>query len=296
MKRLLAVLLSASSCVETEYIGDPPGSLSLRVVPAQSYVLLDSMTVFSGELEQGAPVAVRWESADGSIATVDQTGTATGRADGQVFIRALLEGVASDSALLNVLSDTSGIAVITVSPEDTVLRTGDSIRAVAAARSYHGQLLDGLDFAWASSDTAVAVVTPEGTLTARSPGFSLVRASVGPFQSAPAILRVTGASRTGSFMGYSGTPVSGTARLDAADGTVALSFSEDFQCEPGPSLYVYLSHSGAITASSLEIAPLKSVAGAQAYTIPDGVGPGDYGFVVIHCKPYNHTFGYAQLD
>jgi hypothetical protein len=254
------------------------------------------MTNFTAYLPQVGPVEVWWESADEGVATVDAEGFATGRSAGQVFLRAQREGIVGDSALLNVLTDTSGVALVTISPGDTSVSPGDSILAIASALSYHGQPIVVAGFTWFSSDTNVARVSSQGGVKARSPGFTVLRALVEQFQSAPALLRVTARVRTGSFVGFSGTPVSGTATLENVDGTSVLRFADDFQCESGPSLYVYLSNSSAITAASLEIAPLKSVAGAQAYTIPAGVGSGDYGFAVIHCKPYNHTFGYAELD
>lgn len=70
---------------------------------------------------------------------------------------------------------------------------------------------------------------------------------------------------------------------------------ENFMSDNGPDLYVYLSKE-IQPVNFIELGKLKSVAGNQVYTIPAGSNVNDYPYVCIHCKQYNHLFGYALLQ
>ncbi len=96
--------------------------------------------------------------------------------------------------------------------------------------------------------------------------------------------------------GYS---IQGSAELKDSLGTLYLTFSSDFSTSSGPDLYVYLTETGAaptaIGNDDYEIAPLISNSGAQSYTLPSTVALGDYEYVTIHCKQYNHLWNSGLL-
>jgi hypothetical protein len=79
-----------------------------------------------------------------------------------------------------------------------------------------------------------------------------------------------------------------------------LVLQENFKTDPGPDLFVILHRSAQ---SPKDYAPknyvimgrLQKVNGTQQYRIPGSVQLADYKSVVIWCRQFNATFGYAPL-
>jgi hypothetical protein len=109
---------------------------------------------------------------------------------------------------------------------------------------------------------------------------------------------------SGTFVNQE-VPTSGTYSLDRAAGVLRL--GEDFATLPGPDLFVILSGAGDLTldyrafsqtvvaAPVLELGPLASRAGAQAYSLPSGTDLSLYQTVVVWCKSFSVAFGAAPL-
>lgn len=91
----------------------------------------------------------------------------------------------------------------------------------------------------------------------------------------------------------------GTARVVSEDGTSYVVFDEQFQTDPGPDLFILLHRSQ--TPQSYEesefvnLGELQQTRGTQRYEIPGDVNPQDYASVVVWCRQFNVTFGYAPL-
>lgn len=63
----------------------------------------------------------------------------------------------------------------------------------------------------------------------------------------------------------------------------------------GPDLYVYLSKE-IMPVNFIEAGKLKSTSGNQVYALPANVTDvTGYKYICIHCKAFNHLFGYATL-
>lgn len=94
---------------------------------------------------------------------------------------------------------------------------------------------------------------------------------------------------------------SGTATIyQLEDGSHVLRL-EDFEVTNGPDLRVYLvpnanPQSGNEVTGFLELGSLKGNVGDQNYEIPSGTDIGDYGSVVIYCKPFKVIFSVATLS
>lgn len=69
---------------------------------------------------------------------------------------------------------------------------------------------------------------------------------------------------------------------------------DSFSSSNGPALYVYLSKE-AMPVNFVEVGKLKSTNGMQVYDLPSTTNALVYKYVCIHCKDYNHLFGFAQL-
>jgi uncharacterized protein (TIGR03437 family) len=99
------------------------------------------------------------------------------------------------------------ITRITVSPFSTSLNTGEELQFTAKAFDHIGQELDGVIFAWQSTDTSVATVDRIGLVKALAAGTTGIIAAARGVQSAPAGLTVATASPTPSpSPGPTGTP------------------------------------------------------------------------------------------
>ena len=114
-----------------------------------------------------------WESSDAAVATVDATGLVAAVASGSATITATA-GDASGSATVTVAQEVSAVAVV---PDTATVVVGDTLRLAATATDANGQVVTGVAFAWASGDTAVAVVDASGLLTGVGAGQAQVTAT-----------------------------------------------------------------------------------------------------------------------
>ena len=156
----------------------------------------------------------------------------------------------------------------------------------------------GKVFSWRSSDPSIATIDNTGLVTTIIPGTVDIIASTDGIDSLPALLKVLGESRTGMFMKKPGTSytVSGTAILERLeDGSLLLQFGSDFFASSGPGLHVFLSTTNGINSSSLDLGDLKMNSGGQRYPLSGVIDPETFNWVVIHCVPFNVTFGFAEL-
>jgi len=102
-----------------------------------------------------------------------------------------------------------------------------------------------------------------------------------------------------SFMAApGGYNISGSAVLEQSD-SITLHIDSEFSTQSGPDLHVYLSINFEAPTTpgntNIDIGSLISNTGAQSYTIPAGVSLGDYNYVLIHCKSFNHWWGGGAL-
>ena len=114
-----------------------------------------------------------WESSDSAVATVDASGLVTTMARGSVTITAT-SGSVSGSAIVSVAQVVRAVAV---TPDTATVVEGDTLRIAATATDANGQAVAEVQFAWASGDTAVAVVDASGLVTAVGTGQAEVTAT-----------------------------------------------------------------------------------------------------------------------
>lgn len=69
---------------------------------------------------------------------------------------------------------------------------------------------------------------------------------------------------------------------------------DSFNTSNGPDLYVYLSKE-IMPISFIEVGKLKSTNGKQVYSLASLPDLTQYKYIAIHCKAFNHLFGYALL-
>ena len=114
-----------------------------------------------------------WESSDSAVATVDASGLVTTMARGSVTITAT-SGAVSGSAVVSVAQVVRAVAV---TPDTATVVEGDTLRIAATATDANGEAVAEVQFAWASGDTAVAVVDASGLVTGVGTGQAEVTAT-----------------------------------------------------------------------------------------------------------------------
>ena len=146
---------------------DPPRPTTITVTPATAELTALGETVQlqaevrdqNGQVMAGA--AVTWASSSAAVATVSAAGLVTAVANGTSTITATAGGV-SGTATVTVAQTVSSVLV---SPAADTLVAGDTLRLAAEATDANGHTVAGAEFAWASGDTAVAVVDATGLVT-----------------------------------------------------------------------------------------------------------------------------------
>lgn len=297
--------LCLASCIGTDFLEETAELVDPRVTisPEVTAVEIGNNATFEAVYYDSTDTPVNttfsWQSSDAGIATVDNAGIVTGVSTGQARIWATAQGVSSEQALVTVVSDPNQIAFVDVTPGDTSLTVGKLIQFTATTRNAEGNTLDGKTITWATSDNAIAVVNATGLVTGLSPGSVQITATSENIESTPINLEVLEPSRTGTFRATPGTSytVKGTAILEQIPGEdgLRLRFDEDFQSSNGPDLYVYLSKTDKVNATSVSLGKLQTTLGAQTYTVPSSVNMTDFDYVLIHCLPFNVTFGFAAF-
>ena len=158
---------------------DPPRPTTITVSPATTELTaLGATGQFSAEVrdQNGQAMAgatVTWASSAAAVATVNASGLVTAVANGTASITATA-GSASGSATVTVAQEVSAVAV---TPDTATVLEGDTLRLAATATDANGQVVTGVEFAWASGDTAVAVVDASGLVTGVGAGQAQVTAT-----------------------------------------------------------------------------------------------------------------------
>jgi Electron transfer DM13 len=103
---------------------------------------------------------------------------------------------------------------------------------------------------------------------------------------------------TGSFVAAE-HPTKGLVQIVEAEGKKFLKFDRAFKSDNGPDLFVILHNQNPPQAyddsNYLSLGRLQKTTGEQMYEIPAGTDIASFQSVVIWCKQFNATFGFASL-
>ena len=155
-----------------------PGAPALVTVSPNPLVLTPGSTGQLTALVQDASgdtlnASVAWNSPNGAIATVTGTGLVTGVAEGTVIITATSGGIAGTDT---VVVTAAPVASITITPVGGSVGVGATIQFAATPRDSQGLPLVR-PVQWATSDPALATISPSGLVTGIGVGPVLIIAS-----------------------------------------------------------------------------------------------------------------------
>lgn len=306
---LLALASTIAACVGTDYIADPSMLVAPRLEISPSMAALqigeriDLHAILYDEYsEPDSASAITYTSSNPQIASAGPDGRIDAIGLGQVAITinaAVGDSViASAIALVSVVSDpATEIALVRVAPASANLSVGDTLRFVATSlNSARGELATD-SYEWRSTDEQVLTIDADGVAVARGSGTALVNATTAGIQSPAIEVTVLGLNLRGTFFSRGGYNAAGTAVLAPDDdGLLVLTFLEDFLIDRGPRLEVFLSPIDMVAPGSINVGELKSIQGAQSYDLPADAELSDFGWVIIHCVPFNVSFGLVELQ
>jgi len=300
-------LLLLSGCVGTDLINeasvDTEDGYIVITAEKQSVQINESITLTGTTYNASDnPVnneGIRWTSSDESIISIDNNGILTGISVGQASVTASAQGFAEATVMISAFADPNAIASIDVTPTQAELEIGGTVMMIAVAKNGIGETIDNITFAWNSTSPNVASVNSNGLVTAMQAGSTNISASSGNIRSQDIQVNVRSAtnSKMGTFVNNPGTSysLSGIAELIQENKNLLLKFGDDFSSSDGPGLYVYLSPTQSVSAGSVELGELKSTTGAQEYNL-NNRSMDEFDYVIIHCKPFNVSFGWARLN
>ncbi|MFT5141484.1 MAG: hypothetical protein ACI80V_002736 [Rhodothermales bacterium] len=296
------VCLSLAGCIGIDLVAEVLGDARIDITPPQLAVELGGTASYTavfirpdGSIDAGATFA--WTSSDPAVATVSSSGEVVTVSVGSASFVASAQGVDSAPVSLTVVDDPNQLVLITLDPDVVTLTPGLTSQFQAGFFSLAGDALPPQALTYVVSDPSVATVSPSGLVTAVAPGTTNVTAGAEGVTSMPAEVKVFGQALRGTFRARSGTSyqVAGTAVLqEGTTGNVLLQLESDFSTSNGPGLHIYLSTSDGVTSTSIDLGSLKATTGAQQYPV-GSVDLSTYRWVIIHCLPFNVTFGSASV-
>ena len=149
-----------------------PSPITLRV--GASVPLTVTARDAAGNLLAGR--AVVYTSSNPAVASVSASGVVTGIAAGSVTITATVEGVKA-TVSVTVTADPVPVASITINPSPLTLKVGLGALLNVTLRDAAGNLLTGRVVTFATSNPAVATVSPTGLVLGLVPGTATVTAT-----------------------------------------------------------------------------------------------------------------------
>lgn len=130
--------------------------------------------------------AVTWSSNNPDVATVTSTGIVAALSAGTATITASSEGK-SGTATIEVQAPS--VSRVEVTPATATVDRGGSFRLTATVYDTRGNVINGAQVAWSSSDTKIATVDNTGRVRGEREGFVVITATSGE-KAGTAIVRV----------------------------------------------------------------------------------------------------------
>ena len=270
------VALAACSKDATENQNPPPPTdrLTVTLTPDRDSILFGTTRQFSAKvtnqfgIERSVPVD--WSSANAAVASVTSTGLVTAVGAGSVQIVAGVTGHA-DTALVTVYGSQIPLLIV---PDAVNLSVGDDITLQASlGDSVAGA---GGEVEWLSSDTTLATVAADGTVTGHEAGEVTLTATLGGVSAqaavtvlaapvatvtiTPAVNSITAGSRT-------------TLRAVARSGTGKVLESATFKWSSSDSTVAVVNNAGVVTGRARGFAIIYAASQGKRGSVSVNVGP-----------------------
>lgn len=198
---------------------------------------------------------------------------------------------------------------ITMMPE--VIAEGETFQFAARYTNNVGAIEEG-QIEWISSDESLLTISPDGLATALKQGMVNVTARVPlegkePLQEIiPVTIGASGttvvaeevsAARSGTIVTTTFYTLEGDFTLEEQeDGKLLLSIADNYETTSAlPGLYLYLSNNPNTNNGAFEVGEVSVFEGAHTYEI-EGVGLGDFDYLLYYCKPFRVKVGDGLIN
>lgn len=257
-----------------------------------------------------------WSSDDNEVATVDSTGLVSAVGAGMADITAMTEETTSEPVTVTVAEPPPIVDRVTVTPSSATIEEGETRRFTATAYESDGTVIPGKSFAWTSSNTSVATVSPSSgtatTATGVSAGSTTITASVDG-KSNTATLTVTAPPpppqlkrRTATISGASSYPnTAGSVTFEeVAGGKLKLTVT-GMNDGGGVQAYLFLYTSSSISWRTNQAVPAgarnfgnvtNDSSFSHTFTPRSGETIDSYSHVILHCALVNMRLGSGSLS
>ena len=183
-----------------------PSTASIAIGATEQFT---AMAAYSDRSTANVTSTASWTVANGSMATVNSTGLATGLAVGSTTISASLSGVTGSATLTVATAALKTVTSIAVSPNPASIAMGATQQFSATATYSDGSTTNVTSTAsWTTANTAVATITPAGLATAVAAGSTTVTASLSGVNGTSTLTVATAAVKTVTSIAVSPNPAS----------------------------------------------------------------------------------------
>ena len=258
-------------------------------------------------------VTFAWSSDNNEVATVDTLGLVTAVGAGMASVNATTEEITSEPVTVTVTEPPPVVDRVAVSPSTVSIEEGETQRFTATAYESDNTVIPGKSFAWTSSTTSVATVSPSSgtatTATGVSAGSITITASVDG-KSGTATLTVTAPPpplkvRTATISGTPSYPrTAGTVTFEeVAGGDLKLTIT-GMNTGGGVAAHLFL-----YTTASIKWRSGPAPAGArhfgnvtgrrsftETFTPRAGETIDSYSYVILHCAFVDMPLGSGSLS
>jgi len=133
-----------------------------------------SAATFDAGQNQLSERVITWSTSNAAVATVDGNGMMTAVGQGTASITATAEG---KSGVATVTVSQAAVASVAVTPTPLSMSVGQATQLAATLTDSSGRVLTGRVVTWASSNTSVATVSAQGSVTAVAAGSATITAT-----------------------------------------------------------------------------------------------------------------------
>ena len=256
----------------------PVAVSSVTVTPSSVSLVVGQSATLTGTPRDanGFPLSgrtVTWSTSSIAIATVSPAGVVSAAGAGTATLTASSEGQSGTATVTVTLVP---VASVTVSPTSLTLNPGGSAQLTATPRDAQGSVLTGRTVTWSTSNSAVAIVSSAGVVSAGVTGNATITANVGGASVGVPVTVVAVGDPVPSITPASGSIVAGqtlqlTAEMRDAGGAVVPGVT--FTWSTNNSAVATVSSSGLVTGVNAGIVTISATAQGKTATASITVTP-----------------------
>lgn len=242
-------------------------------------------------------VDIVWEVTEG-VAVELSGSTVVAVAPGQATVTATYQSAVA-AIQVNVIEDNNDVASVSINqPVSTTIAINKTVQLSAVVKNISNQILQGKTIEWFSENTSIATVSSSGLVTPNALGVVEIHAKSEDVKSNSIAFTVANSVvRTGTFQSAGGYTTTGMVEVEVIDNKVRVTLSPNFSASTAAGTFIYLANStsgSVVKTNGLELG-VYTPSGTKVYETSQAT-LNQYEYVIVLCKPFGITFGFARLN